>query len=121
MAVGTEEEQQARRLKQAKIQSWLCRKEADEFESRRAEEDEARQTRLFEELKLQHKEKREAKEQRQKRCRLLAAARKHEEFVNEFQHACMEEGGPAVKASMASAVAAYGKPPRPVSARTRAR
>merc|ERR1719213_585403 len=118
LAEETEEVQEAREYKQAKIRTWLARKEAQLLERRRVEEDEARQVH---EEKQQRQQKRiayEAEEQRHKQGRLRAAVRRKEDLLQEIQTACTEGVGPRCKASMAGALAAYGRP-RPASARAR--
>lgn len=124
LAAGSEELQQARRVKQAKIRAWLEKKDAELQERRRAEEVEVRQSN--EETEQQQKKRlaREAAEQQKKICRLQAATQRNQELVMEVQRACAgggrmtprSRGCTCSQASMASALAAYGKA-RPGSAR----
>lgn len=106
MSAESEEEQEARQLKQAKIRAWLQRKEAEILERQRAEENEVQ--RQCEEIENRQRMRRvrEAEEQRRKRGRLQAETRRKQKFVVEARGI----------ASMASALEAYGGKPRPLSA-----
>lgn len=147
LAEQSEEERRMQQLKQAKIRFWLQQKDDELQERQRAEEAEARQINEETEQKQKIQLAREAEEKRQKLCRLQAAFRRKQELELDVQKACdgkvnsrfalklqeqhaCEEGAkvaprckasPRCKAGMASALATYGKLPRPASARTRAR
>jgi len=114
------EDHEARQLKRAKIRDWLVRKDAELLEKRRAEEEEARQDQEGRQQRQQRNLAQQADEQQKRLGRLQAAARRKKAFALQVQQASATEDGPLCisKASMAKALATYGKPKRPVSARS---
>lgn len=116
-----EEREEARQLKQEKIRAWLQRKEAEVHEKRLAEEAKARLNSEEEEKRQQQRLAYEARMQKQKSCRLQAAARRRNKLANEVQRG--ETSTPRnIKAitcsTFSGALAAYATP-RPISARSR--